>query len=106
MEDRKETVLGEVNAYQDLGRWQEDAGQNQKGLRHHRSAQGQIETKDHELKTGRARHAARSPRGVEPNLLRMLAADARFLLRAEHERRRLESDARQIRRAFSFRESS
>ena len=49
--------------------------------------------------TRRPRHAARSPRGVEPDLLRILAANARFLLRAEHERRRLESDARQIRRA-------
>src|SRR6266403_6323269 len=36
----------------------------------------------------------------------MLAAHARLLLLAHHERRRLESDARQIRRATAVRESS
>src|SRR2546430_2087464 len=36
----------------------------------------------------------------------MLATHARFLLRAEHARTRLESDARKIRRAPSVRESS
>ena len=41
LEDRKETVLGEVNGYRDNRRRQEDAGQDQKGLRHHRPAQGQ-----------------------------------------------------------------
>ena len=65
-----------------------------------------LETKDHKHQAGRARHAARSPRGVEADLLRSLAADARLLLRAEHERRRLEGDARQIRRAAALRESS
>ena len=28
MEDRKETVLGEVNSLSNIGRWQADAGQN------------------------------------------------------------------------------
>ena len=49
-----------------------------------------LEIKDHGLKLKRTRHAARSPRRVEADLPRSLAADARFLLRAEHARRRLE----------------
>ena len=43
---------------------------------------------------------------MEPNVLRMLAANARFLLFTNHERRRLEGNARQIRCIAPVRESS
>src|SRR5581483_10725495 len=49
-------------------------------------------------------HAVGSTRRMEPNLLRMLAANARFLLFAHDERHRLESDARQICRVATVRE--
>src|SRR4029077_15023313 len=51
-------------------------------------------------------HAAGSACGVAPDLLRVLAANARFLLLAYHGRHRLEGDARQVRGAVAFRESS
>src|SRR5262249_97254 len=53
-----------------------------------------------------AGHATGSPRGVAPDLLRVLAANARLLLLADDERHRLEGHARQIRGVIAVRESS
>ena len=65
-----------------------------------------LETKDHELKL--AGLDMQLDRHAEWNQIyyECLAADARFLLRAEHERRRLESDARQVCALRPVRESS
>ena len=106
LEDRKETVLGDVNSYEITRDGKKMLVKINKDYAIIDLPKDKLETKDHELKLAGSRHAARSPRRVEPDLLRILAADARFLLRAEHERRRLEGDARQVRRAGAVRESS
>ena len=106
VDDRKETVLGDANNYQITFDGKKMLVKIKKDYAIIDVPKDKLETKDHEHKIAGSRHAVGSTCRVEPNLLRMLAANARFLLFAHDERRRLEGDARQIRCVAPVRESS
>ncbi len=103
LKDRKETVLGKVSGY-------EITRDGKKMLVKIDKDYSLIDLPKDKLDTqgqGQARRPRQDtgpPRRVEGNLRRILAADARLLLRAQHERRRLEGHARQVRRAGAVRE--
>jgi len=59
MEDRKETVLGEVNAYQISADGKRMWSKLKRTTPSIDLPKDKLETKDHELKPGRTRHAAR-----------------------------------------------
>ena len=110
LEDRKETVLGDVNSYQ-------ITFDGKKMLVKIKKDYAIIDLPKDKLETKRSREDYKLKlEGLDMQLDRhaewnqiyfeCLAAHARLLLFAHHERRRLESDARQIRRAPSIRKSS
>ena len=92
LDDRKETVLGDVNNYQITFDGKKMLLKIKKDYAIIDVPKDKLETKDHEHKIAGSRYAVGSTCRVEPNLLRMLAANARFLLFAYDERRRLEGE--------------
>ncbi len=106
LEDRKETVLGDANDYQITFDGKKMLLKVKNDYAIIDLPKDKIDTKDHEHKIAGLDTAARSPCRVEADLLRMLATNAGFLLLPDHEWRRLEGAARQIRRPASLRESS
>ncbi len=104
--ERKETRARRGRRLRDLGRRQEDARLARtasygiidlpKGADRHRARRSNLSGHG-----GRAR----PPGGVEADLRRVLAADARLLLRPEHARRRLAGDAATLRAAGRARQA-
>ena len=94
LEDRKETVLGDVSSYQITADGKKMLVKIGKEYAMIDLPKDKIDTKDHVIKNGWSRPAGRSAGGMETDLLGSLAPDARLLLFADDEWRRLESHGR------------
>ncbi len=92
LKEQKETELGQSRRLRDLGRREEDAGRVRTQVRDHRPAERQDRDEGH---AGPVRHGGQSRQAgrVAADFQRVLAADARLLLRPEHARRGLAGHA-------------